>query len=247
MSKNAGYFPHYINARNDRKIRKARLQLGIESYAIYFMTLEVLREQKGNRYPLQDLDILADDFGTTLQKIEVIVMNYGLFEVDVEQQFFSPAQVQALQPYMDKLEHYRLMGKKSAMVKKKKMQQQIEELEKFSQTDSSQPTLNVGSTHVGTYVQQLTNNTNKLKKYTLSTFDSFVSHIRANYINQLIVESSDKHTNKPIAISVSKKGYLYNLHTSEDFQGSRAKELWQSMYKMAQDGKLDFVKIEETK
>ena len=81
----------------------------------------------------------------------------------------------------------------------------------------------------------------------LHTFDSFVSHIRANYINQLIIESSDKHTNKSIAISVSKQGYLYNLCTSEDFQGSRAKELWQSMYKMAQAGKLDLMQREEIK
>ena len=156
MSKDVGYFPHYINARNDRKIRKARLQLGIESYAIYFMTLEVLREQKDYRYPLEDMDILADDFGTTIKKIEVVVMSYGLFEVDVEQQFFSPSQVKSLQPYLDKLEHYQLMGKKSAMMRKKKMQQQIEELEKFSHTNSSQPTFNVGSTQVETYVELLT-------------------------------------------------------------------------------------------
>lgn len=242
MSKNVGYFPHYINARNDRKIRKARLQLGIESYAIYFMTLEVLREQEGFRYPLEDMDILAEDFGTTLNKIEVVVMNYGLFELDSTKEFFSPSQIKSMQPYLEKLEHYRLMGKKSAMMKKKKMQQQIEELEKLSQSNSGQPTFNVGSTQVGTYVEQLTNNTNKLiNKYTLFTFESFISHIRANYMNQLIIEILDKHINKPIAISVSKKGYLYNLGTGEDFLGSRAKELWQSLYKLSKEGKLNFI------
>lgn len=245
MSKNVGYFPHYINARNDRKIRKARLQLGIEAYAIYFMTLEVLREQKEFKYPLQDMDILAEDFGTTLNKIEVVVMNYGLFEVDQANEFFSPSQVKSMQPYLDKIEHYRLMGKKSAMIRKKKMQAQIEELEKFSHPDSIQPTLNLGTT----YVEQLTNNTNKLiNKNTLSTFESFISHIRANYINQLIIEILDKHINKPIAISVSKKGYLYNLGTGEDFLGSRAKELWQSLYTLAKEGKLGCMqnqKIEE--
>lgn len=248
MAKNVGYFPHYINARNDRKIQKARLQLGIESYAIYFMTLEVLREQMDYRYPLQDMDILANDFGTTLNKIEVIVMNYGLFEVDMEQQFFSPSQTKSMQPYLDKLEHYQLMGKKSAMIRKKKMQQQIDELQKFSRTNSSQPVLNMGSTQVETNVEQLTNNTNKLiNKYTLSTFDSFVSHIRANCINQLIIKCYDKHTTKPISVAVSKKGYLYNLDTAEDFLGSHAKELWQMMFKMAQEGKLDLSPKEETR
>jgi len=166
MSKHVGYFPHHINARNDRKIRKARLQLGIEAYAIYFMTLEVLREQKGFRYPLEDMDILAEDFGTTLNKIEVVVMNYGLFEIDAAKEFFSPSQVKSMKPYLDKIEHYQLMGKKSAMARKKKMQQQIEELESFSQTDSIQPTLSVSSTQVGTCAEQLTNKL--INKYTLS-------------------------------------------------------------------------------
>ncbi len=76
----------------------------------------------------------------------------------------------------------------------------------------------------------------------LKSFESFISHIRANYINQLIIETLDKHTNKQIAISVSKKGYLYNLGTGEDFAGIRAKELWQALYALAKEGKLNLIK-----
>ena len=152
------HFPHYLNARNDRKIKKGRLQLGIEFYAIYFMILEALAEQKDFRYPLADIDILADDFGTSIQKIQLVITQYDLFEIDPVEQFFSPAQVKALQPYLQKLEHYKLMGKKSALARKLKAEQQIEELKKLSQDDSSQPTLNDGST----YAEQLTNITNKL-------------------------------------------------------------------------------------
>ena len=80
-----------------------------------------------------------------------------------------------------------------------------------------------------------------LSMVSLHNFESFISHIRANYINQHIIEILDKHINKYIAISVSKKGYLYNLGTGEDFLGSRAKELWQSLYVLAKEGKLDFI------
>ena len=73
----------------------------------------------------------------------------------------------------------------------------------------------------------------------LHTFESFVSHIRANYINKLIIEILDKHMNKPIVISVSKKGYLYNFGTGEDFSGTRAKEIWKSLYVLAKDKKLN--------
>ncbi len=76
------HFPHYLNARNDRKIKKGRLQLGIEFVGIYWMTLEVLAEQKDFKYPLADLDILADDFGTSIQKVQLVITQYGLFEID---------------------------------------------------------------------------------------------------------------------------------------------------------------------
>jgi hypothetical protein len=171
------HFPHYLNARNDRKIRKGRLQLGIEFYAIYFMVLEVLAEQKDFRYPLTDLDILADDFGTSIQKIELVITQYDLFEIDPIDHFFSPAQHLALQPYLEKMEHYRLMGKKSALARKLKTEQQIEEIKKLSQGDSTQPTLNDSSTQVTTYAEQLTNITNKLTNkldkytHTLTTED----------------------------------------------------------------------------
>ncbi len=160
------HFPHYLNARNDRKIKKGRLQLGIEFYAIYFMILEVLAEQKDFRYPLADIDILADDFGTSIQKIQLVVAQYDLFEIDPVEQFFSPAQVKALQPYLEKIEHYRLMGKKSALARKLKAEQQIEELKRLSQGDSIQPALNDSSTEA----EQLTNITNKLtNKYNTHT------------------------------------------------------------------------------
>jgi len=74
----------------------------------------------------------------------------------------------------------------------------------------------------------------------LQNFDSFVSYIRAKYTNQLIVERRDKHTDIPIAISVSSSGRLYNLRTGEDFPGSRATEIWRSLFELYKNGNLMF-------
>jgi len=82
MKKDAFYFPHFANSRNDNKIMRMRLELGLEGYAIYFMLLEVLREQNDFKYPLEDIDLLANEFGTSEQKVRVVVSNYGLFDVD---------------------------------------------------------------------------------------------------------------------------------------------------------------------
>lgn len=49
--KDAFYFSHDSNARNDPKMLLLRARLGPSGYAHYFMTLEVLREQDGYRIP----------------------------------------------------------------------------------------------------------------------------------------------------------------------------------------------------
>jgi hypothetical protein len=95
------YFPHFISARNDRKIKRLRKELNVEGYGIFFMLLEVLREQSDLKYPIDDLDLLADEFGTSEQKIRVVICNYGLFEV-IDERFFSPKQIEYLQPYFEK-------------------------------------------------------------------------------------------------------------------------------------------------
>ncbi len=101
MKKDAYYFPHFCNARHDRKLKRVQKELGVEGYGIYFMLLEVLREQQDFKYPLGDIDLLADEFGTSEQKITAIVANYKLFDID--QNFFTSHKLQLyLQPYLER-------------------------------------------------------------------------------------------------------------------------------------------------
>ena len=86
--------------------------MGLEGYAIYFMLLEVLREQLDFKYPLSDLDLLADEFGTSEAKVNVIVNNYDLFILDDEHNFFSIKQIYYLQPYIEKTERARNAAQK---------------------------------------------------------------------------------------------------------------------------------------
>ena len=114
MKKDAYYFPHFCNARHDRKIKRVLKELGIEGYGIYFMVLEVLREQTDFRYPLNELDLLADEFGTSEQKVRVVVCSYNLFEVDEFNSFFSLKLIEFMQPYLKMKEQRSLAGKASA-------------------------------------------------------------------------------------------------------------------------------------
>jgi hypothetical protein len=118
MQKDAFYFPHFSNARNDRKLRRVRKELGIEGYGIYFMVLEVLRDQEGFKYPLEDMDLLADEFGTSEQKLRTVICNYGLFET-TDKLFFSIKFIEYLKPYLDNKERRRIDGIKGNLIRYK--------------------------------------------------------------------------------------------------------------------------------
>lgn len=118
MEKEGFYFPHFCNARHDRKIKRLRKELGVEGYGIYFMLLETLRDQHDLRYPLEDIDLLAEEFNVSEQKVRVTICNYSLFEIDEDQKFFSPKMLLYLEPYYRMKEQRREAGLKSAAKRK---------------------------------------------------------------------------------------------------------------------------------
>jgi len=132
MKKDAYYFPHFSNARSDRKIKRVRKELGLEGYGIYFMLLETLREQQDFKYPIKDIDLLADEYGTSEQKVSAVVYNYDLFSVS-DCEFFSPKQIEYLIPYLENRERKRIGGIRGNLLKYNKISK--EELSKMSDSD----------------------------------------------------------------------------------------------------------------
>ena len=87
MKKNTYYFTHDYNAHNDTKILYLRQDLGMEGYGIYWYLIESLADS-GGILPLKILPVLARQMDCTLVKVEGIIRNYELFEIN-ENQFFS--------------------------------------------------------------------------------------------------------------------------------------------------------------
>jgi len=222
--KDVGYFPHYINARNDRKLRKARLQLGIEAYAIYFMTLEVLREQKEYKYPIADLDILSDDFGTTLQKVQVIVLNYGLFDIDPNEQFFSPAQKLAMSKFDRIKEINRLKGIKSGEARRKKLIGQVNELkqlENFSQDDSTKPQFSNGSSPVEQVSKKVSKEVNKKHTHTIDEWlDEYCLGKTPAYRAYMM-----KQINEQDPIAIKTYNDWYQLQIEQDLKNEEQRKI----------------------
>jgi len=101
MKKDAYYFPHYSNARNDSKLVKLRRVMDIEGYGMYFMLLEVLREQTEFKLPLNIIEDLAYEWHTSKEKLIAVVTKFDLFTIE-DDLFFSIKQITYLQPYIER-------------------------------------------------------------------------------------------------------------------------------------------------
>jgi hypothetical protein len=134
MAKDAYYFSHDSNAKDDPKCVMLIEQLGLEGYGIYWVLIEMLRDQPEYKYPLSLIPAISRRYNTTSEKMKTVIGNYGLFTVD-DNDFFSLALIKRMGFYEYKREIARAAGKKSAQVRALN-----------SGSTDVQPTFNGGST-----------------------------------------------------------------------------------------------------
>lgn len=115
--KDAYYFPHDSNAKDDPKCILLIEQLGLEGYGIYWVLIETLRDQPNYSYPLALLPALARRFNTTAEKMKTVVMNYNLFHISEDQLFFSDSLIKRMQLHEDRKLKRSLAGKKGNEIK----------------------------------------------------------------------------------------------------------------------------------
>lgn len=111
MPKEAYYFSHDSNARNDIKIIRLRRALGLEGYAIYFCLIEILREQKDHKLPLASVTDIAFDLRTSDEKLKAVISGYDLFIIE-EEKFFSSRLLRSMEDYTEKKKKLSDAGKK---------------------------------------------------------------------------------------------------------------------------------------
>ena len=139
MSKDAYYFSHDSNARNDQRLMKVRMKYGMEGYGIYFGLIEILREQKDYTLNFDDIESIAYGLMVDLDKVEDIVSNFNLFHTEGDL-FYS----KSLKRRMEKLdlikekrsEAGRLGGKSKANAKAKVKQTQASKVKQSKVNNS---------------------------------------------------------------------------------------------------------------
>ena len=102
MSKDAYYFPHDSNAKDDPKCVLLIEQLGMEGYGIFWVLIEILREQPDYKYPLKLLPALARRYNTTTEKVRAVIECYELFTIEEDTFFFSQSLINRMAPLEEK-------------------------------------------------------------------------------------------------------------------------------------------------
>lgn len=87
--KDAYYFPHDSNAKDDPKCIMLIEELGLEGYGIFWTLIETLRDQPDYRAPLAMLPALARRYNSSGEKFKAVVSRYGLFQVADDEFFYS--------------------------------------------------------------------------------------------------------------------------------------------------------------
>ena len=98
--KDAYYFSHDSNARNDQRIMKVRMEYGMQGYGIYFGIIEILRDQANYTLAFNDLESISFDLRVDIKILEDIVLNYSLFTT--EDDIFYSASLKRRMEALDK-------------------------------------------------------------------------------------------------------------------------------------------------
>lgn len=118
MIKDAFWFPHDSNAKDDPKIVLAIEQMGLEAYGIFWMLIETLRDQAGYKYPMKNIPALARRYNTTAEKVKAVVCGYDLFQLDGDTFFYSQSLIRRMKPLEDRRIQASEAGKISAQKRK---------------------------------------------------------------------------------------------------------------------------------
>lgn len=111
MKKEAYYFSHDANARNDVKCVKLRRELGLEGYGIFWCLIEMLRDAPNHKILLQSIEDIAFDLHISKEKVESVITKYDLFQIE-QDMFYSLRLSRSMQVYNARKKNMSEWGKK---------------------------------------------------------------------------------------------------------------------------------------
>ena len=123
MSKEAFYFSHDYNARNDIKIQALLAEHGAIGYGVYWIIVEILHEESARKLMLHNLTYvaIARQASTSVEQVKSIIdccLECGLF-AEEDDYFFSKRILKNINKRMDISEKRAKAGRISAEKRRK--------------------------------------------------------------------------------------------------------------------------------
>lgn len=228
MSKVPPNFLFPTNFRNGKNIKRLIKDFNVQGYGVAVYLLETLAETEGHQYPINDIDLLADEMKVSVPVINTVINAYGLFEIIEDEdgsQFISLHLNKWLEPYYTKVENLSRAGKISALKKKMKQEELIKQ---FSPLDSSQHKLNTSTT-----INKLINKRNKEKNLSneeeRENFQNFKKELQGKEVRFTLPYPFAKFVQNTV-IRLRKTGYLHNESIAKDLTPEQAHSVWEYMF-----------------
>lgn len=104
--KDAYYFSHDSNAHQDPKITKMLLTLKAEGYGVYWVIVEMLRNEPALKLNKNDYDAIAYQSHCQRNTVERVVEEFQLFTIDENGDFYSESLMRRVEMYKEKSRKY---------------------------------------------------------------------------------------------------------------------------------------------
>jgi len=117
MKKDAYYFSHDSNAKDDPDCLILIEELGLEGYGIFWVLVETLRDQRNYKAPLRMIPGLARRYNTTAEKMKAVILRYNLFIIEEEAFFYSKALINRMETLNRHRKKRSVDGKKGNLIR----------------------------------------------------------------------------------------------------------------------------------
>lgn len=115
--KDAYYFSHDSNARNDEKLLAIRMKHKSSGYGVYWMIIERLRDSKDYLH-VKDYNLIAFDLREPAEIIKSVIEDFGLFVfTDDGKHFYSESLISRMSPRDEARKTASISGVKGNLIK----------------------------------------------------------------------------------------------------------------------------------
>lgn len=156
-NKDAIAFLHDANARNDLKIAPLRQNFGAEGYGIFWMIIEILREQTNFKIKLSDLDGLncqLQPHNLDFEKFLEFCLEKCLLKKD-KNYLWSDSLLRRMKSFTDARKRMSEGGKKAMNKRYKHLRGTLQEPCKVNQTKTKQVETNTNQNQIETKAKQI--------------------------------------------------------------------------------------------